>query len=249
MSTVEITLTGLFLVVPTGNDFTILLPAASKHPHLDPKVGLRNLLKGDIDLTPTLPRPATPAEIPPHSTFPVRTACGGRPLKSHLIGGSLPSDLKARIKVPKPVRLYCGERAKWAVGAGHLHASNKVVLEYDNYASPSLAVPSDTGDVHFQESGGLIRVSLIHAATVEPACQPGLTADHMHAYYDLIDGPTLQPIPKLEDACPPCLTALKFAQAALAAPNVPKVRRDDEEAIAELKDSLSTFTCLVGSDT
>jgi hypothetical protein len=253
MSTVEITFTGLFLVVPDGDDFTILLPRSTAHPHEHPEVGRSgsHITGKDIDLTAVLPRGGL--NLPPHVTVPVTTLSGNKPIKPHLLEDAFPAaDVKARIKVPKPARISSIGKAKWKMKTDLKHASNKLVFEYDGFAASTITIPTSTGSVDINESGEMIRIEFIHRAVTEPKCIPNLRALHVDAYYDLIEDPAERPIPELADDCPAALTVLELADEIASGVKGSKslsIRRQVRAAIAKEKKSLSTFTCLVGSGT
>lgn len=249
MSTVEITLTGLFLVVPTGGDFTILLPKSMAHPHRSPTVNNESIEGVDIDLTRELSRGT--ANIPPRSTVPIRTASGNRPVKTHLLSSSFPSnDLKARIRIPKPNNINRIGNALWDMEGTPIFASNALEFVYDGGPS-TITVPTAAGQKVINATGDVIRVSFVHRATVEPGCGARAGAHHVDAYYDLIDTPLKRPIPELLDACPAAFAVLALSENMLGGlrEGFIDLRQAYAAAIRDLGDSMSTFTCLVGSGT
>lgn len=255
MSTVHIKLTGLFLVVPTGNNFTILVPESITHLHHPPIVGINASIEDvEVDLTRVLPRGAE--NIPLHTTVPVKTHSGSRPIKSGLLTDPLPlPELHGRIKLPKPHRIWPGKTSAFNVPTHPpLVASNELHLEYQGYSQTSLTVQTRSGPEVFNDPGtGLIQVPFLHRAVHEPPCHPGILAHHVAAYYELLEGAGIPVIPELADSCPAGFASLEVF------PNVHSALQGDnrfvglatryEAAITALRASLSTFTCLVGSDT
>jgi hypothetical protein len=255
MSTVQITLTGLFLVVPTGNDFTILLPRSATHPHRPPIVGSNASIEDlEVDLTGLLPRGAE--NIPPDTTVPVKTLSGNSSLKPGLLTDRLPlPQLHGRIKLPKPHRIWPGRTSLFFVsGKPPLVASNQLSFEYHGHTQTSVTVMTRSGQETFNEivGLGLIRVPFLHRAVHEPSCFPGIPTHHVGAYYELFDESEVH-IPELGD---PCLVG--FESLAMFPEVFSALREDDRfldvarryrAATDRLQESLSTFTCLIGSGT